>query len=176
MRVPTDQGQIYVLEKAVLLNISEGRLLHRDGVRYSLMNLSVEEIQCLPPSYNRFVTNLFIKDFSMLPIDLYYSFYRYSKMEDPATARLKSLVVCSNDALEFKMVRSVDDLENDEVTFRPEMSHQVFGDRFVTERRLIRIYNPLTVIVTYMSHSFVLVSDYSFRVSVNPYSVTEISE
>ena len=52
-------------------------------------------------------------------------------MEDPATARLKYVVVSSNEALEFKLVRFVDDLENDETIFKPEMSHQVFGDRFV---------------------------------------------
>ncbi|XP_076233628.1 histone acetyltransferase 1 isoform X2 [Calliopsis andreniformis] len=49
-------------------------------------------------------------------------------MEDPVTARLKTLVVSSNDALEFKLVRTVEDLEDDETTFKPEMSHQVFGD------------------------------------------------
>lgn len=52
-------------------------------------------------------------------------------MEDPVTARLKNLVISSNDALEFKLVRSVEDLENDEATFKPEMSHQVFGDRYI---------------------------------------------
>ncbi|XP_015592461.1 histone acetyltransferase type B catalytic subunit [Cephus cinctus] len=49
-------------------------------------------------------------------------------MDDAATARLKSFIISSNDALEFKLVRSVEDLEDDEATFRPEMSHQVFGD------------------------------------------------
>lgn len=57
-------------------------------------------------------------------------------MEDPATARLKSLVMSSNEALEFKLIRSFEDLENNETTFKPEMSHQVFGDRFV-----FKIYN-----------------------------------
>lgn len=52
-------------------------------------------------------------------------------MEDPATIHLKNLVANSNDALEFKLVRCAGDLDNDETTFKPEMSHQVFGDRFV---------------------------------------------
>lgn len=59
-------------------------------------------------------------------------------MEDPVTARLKNLVVSSNEALEFKLVRSVEDLENDQNTFKPEMSHQVFGDRFVIKICIIR--------------------------------------
>lgn len=52
-------------------------------------------------------------------------------MEDALTARLKTYVTSSNDALEFKLIRSVEDITNDETTFKPEMSHQVFGDGLV---------------------------------------------
>jgi hypothetical protein len=68
---------------------------------------------------------------------------------------VNSLVVSSNEAIEFKLgmctskysrnkclvtlvltlilvaVRQVADIDNDECTFRPVMSHQVFGDRWV---------------------------------------------
>ena len=56
-------------------------------------------------------------------------FLDFRTMDDAATARLKAYIVDSNEALEFKLVRNVEDLENDETTFSPEMSHQVFGDR-----------------------------------------------
>lgn len=72
-------------------------------------------------------------------------------MEDPATARLKNLVVSSNEALEFKLVRSVDDLENDETTFKPEMSHQVFGDRFVIKICITKnLYKHYGFIIKYI--------------------------
>lgn len=50
-------------------------------------------------------------------------------MEDPIETRLKPYLISSNDALEFKFVRKVQDLEDDVTTFKPEMSHQVFGER-----------------------------------------------
>lgn len=52
-----------------------------------------------------------------------------SIMEETVEARLKPFVINGNDALEFKLVRSVEDLEDDETSFKPEMSHQIFGDR-----------------------------------------------
>lgn len=54
-----------------------------------------------------------------------------SKMDDAMTNRLKTLVISSNEALELKLVREVADLEDESTTFKAEMSHQVFGDRFV---------------------------------------------
>ncbi|CAB3233508.1 unnamed protein product [Arctia plantaginis] len=44
------------------------------------------------------------------------------------TDALCHLVVDGNEVLEFKLVRAVDDLENEETSFRPEMCHQVFGE------------------------------------------------
>lgn len=52
-------------------------------------------------------------------------------MEDSITARLKRLVTSSNEVLEFRLIRSVDDLDSKETVFKPEMTYQVFGDRFV---------------------------------------------
>lgn len=48
------------------------------------------------------------------------------------TARLKKLVADGNEALELRLIRNLDDLHSEEVVFKPEMTHQVFGDRSVT--------------------------------------------
>jgi len=58
-------------------------------------------------------------------------------MEDSTTARLKKLVADSNEALELRLIRNLDDLHSEEAVFKPEMTYQVFGDRFVT---IILIY------------------------------------
>ncbi|CAH0402376.1 unnamed protein product [Chilo suppressalis] len=44
------------------------------------------------------------------------------------TDTLCHLVVDGNDVLDFKLVRGIADLENDESSFGPEMCHQVFGE------------------------------------------------
>jgi histone acetyltransferase 1 len=49
-------------------------------------------------------------------------------MEEAIAARLKPFMASSNEALEFKLIRKIEDLEDDSTTFKPEMSHQVFGD------------------------------------------------
>ncbi|CAL7949822.1 unnamed protein product [Xylocopa violacea] len=82
--------------------------------------------------------------------------HRYN-MEDPATARLKSLIVSSNDALEFKLVRSVEDLEDDETTFKPEMSHQVFGDSesiFGYRDLRVKLYYSAGCLETYLGMTY----------------------
>ncbi|XP_053984696.1 histone acetyltransferase type B catalytic subunit isoform X1 [Hylaeus volcanicus] len=79
------------------------------------------------------------------------------KMEDPAMARLKALVVSSNDALEFKMVRTVEDLENDEIIFKPEMSHQVFGDSesiFGYRDLRVKLYYSAGCLETYLGMTY----------------------
>ncbi|XP_076659519.1 histone acetyltransferase 1 [Halictus rubicundus] len=78
-------------------------------------------------------------------------------MEDPATARLKALVVSSNDALEFKLVRVMEDLENDETTFKPEMSHQVFGDSesiFGYRDLRVKLYYSAGCLETYLGMTY----------------------
>lgn len=78
-------------------------------------------------------------------------------MEDPATARLKALVVSSNDALEFKMVRTMEDIEDDETTFKPEMSHQVFGDSesiFGYRDLRVKLYYSAGCLETYLGMTY----------------------
>jgi len=47
---------------------------------------------------------------------------------DIAGSKEAEYVCDSNEALEFKLIRSAQDLEDDSVSFKPEMSHQIFGD------------------------------------------------
>ncbi|XP_076028263.1 histone acetyltransferase 1 isoform X2 [Oratosquilla oratoria] len=67
---------------------------------------------------------------------------------------LQNYVVDSNEALEFKLVRSAADLENDEVTFKPEMSHQVYGDSesiFGYTGLRVKLYYSAARLATYLS-------------------------
>ncbi|KAL6265399.1 hypothetical protein P5V15_002196 [Pogonomyrmex californicus] len=50
-------------------------------------------------------------------------------MEDSTTTRLKRLVANSNEVLELRLIRDLDDLHSKEAVFKPEMTYQVFGDR-----------------------------------------------
>ena len=42
---------------------------------------------------------------------------------------VSKFLVDSNQAVQFKLVRKVEDLSNDETTFPPGMSHQIFGPK-----------------------------------------------
>lgn len=66
---------------------------------------------------------------------IYISLFR--KMEDSVTTRLKRLVANSNEVLEFRLIRNLDDLDSKETVFKPEMTYQVFGDRFVIKMPII---------------------------------------
>lgn len=69
------------------------------------------------------------------------------------TDALCHLVVDGNDILELKLVRSVDDLENDESSFSPEMCHQVFGENeniFGYTDLHIRLYYSAGSLQTYL--------------------------
>ncbi|XP_075984433.1 histone acetyltransferase 1 [Anticarsia gemmatalis] len=69
------------------------------------------------------------------------------------TDALCHLVVDGNEVLELKLVRSVDDLENDESSFGPEMCHQVFGENeniFGYTDLHIRLYYSAGSLQTYL--------------------------
>ncbi|XP_003701894.1 histone acetyltransferase 1 isoform X2 [Megachile rotundata] len=94
-------------------------------------------------------------------------------MEDPATARLKALVINSNDALEFKLVRYIEDIENDETTFKPDMSHQVFGDSesiFGYRDLRVKLYYSAGCLETYLGMT------YSEKISKALYEGVEADE
>uniref|UniRef100_A0A2A4K126 Histone acetyltransferase type B catalytic subunit n=1 Tax=Heliothis virescens TaxID=7102 RepID=A0A2A4K126_HELVI len=69
------------------------------------------------------------------------------------TDALCHLVVDGNEVLEFKLVRSVEDLENDDTSFGPEMCHQVFGENeniFGYTDLHIRLYYSAGSLQTYL--------------------------
>ncbi|XP_075221855.1 histone acetyltransferase 1 [Lycorma delicatula] len=64
----------------------------------------------------------------------------------------KSFVADSNESVEFKLVRTTDDLEDDGV-FKPEMSHQIFGDSeniFGYKDLKIKIYYSAAWLTSYI--------------------------
>ncbi|KAJ8670297.1 hypothetical protein QAD02_001556 [Eretmocerus hayati] len=79
-------------------------------------------------------------------------------MDDPAlAARLKPFIISSNDALEFKFIRSVEDLEDEDTTFKPEMSHQVFGENetiFGYKDLQIKLYYAAGCLETYLGLTY----------------------
>lgn len=44
------------------------------------------------------------------------------------TSALAEYVCDGNDALEFKLVKTAEDFDNEDVGFPPEMCHQTYGD------------------------------------------------
>ncbi|XP_064644146.1 histone acetyltransferase type B catalytic subunit-like [Lineus longissimus] len=60
---------------------------------------------------------------------------------------------CANDAIEFKLVREESDIESDVSVFRPEMSHQLFGDNesiFGYKDLKIKMYYTAASLQTYL--------------------------
>ncbi|XP_071526683.1 histone acetyltransferase type B catalytic subunit isoform X2 [Panulirus ornatus] len=75
-----------------------------------------------------------------------------------AKSSLQYFVIDSNEALEFKLVRSPADLDDDETTFKPDMSHQVYGDSeqiFGYSGLRIKLYYSACRLTTYLSHTYV---------------------
>ncbi|XP_034249338.1 histone acetyltransferase type B catalytic subunit [Thrips palmi] len=69
----------------------------------------------------------------------------------------EAFLVDSNSALEFKLVRHADDLKDEKTTFRPEMSHQVFGEneRIFGYRDLkVKLYYTAGRLNTYLGIDF----------------------
>lgn len=72
-------------------------------------------------------------------------------------AFLQPYVCNSNDALQFKFVRKVEDLDDDKTTFKPVMTHQVFGDNetiFGYRELKVKLYYSASKLTTYFGISF----------------------
>nr|CAG4647919.1 EOG090X06NC [Moina brachiata]SVE93024.1 EOG090X06NC [Moina brachiata] len=70
---------------------------------------------------------------------------------------LQTYVIDSNEALDFKLVRQPSDVENDETTFKPEMSHQVFGENesiFGYQDLQVNLFYSAGRLTTYLSMKF----------------------
>ncbi|XP_077300202.1 histone acetyltransferase 1 [Arctopsyche grandis] len=70
---------------------------------------------------------------------------------------LAHLVVDANDVLHFKLVRAVEDIEDDEKAFGPDMSHQVFGENeniFGYTDLNIRLYYTAASLQTYLGITY----------------------
>lgn len=48
---------------------------------------------------------------------------------DALKSNIDRYICSANDAVGFKMIRSVNDIEDEEITFHPDMSHQLFGEK-----------------------------------------------
>lgn len=78
-------------------------------------------------------------------------------MEDSNGGHLSHLVINSNECLEFKLIRDVDDLEDDKTSFKPEMSHQVFGDSetiFGYQDLKVKLYYSAGLLETYLGMTY----------------------
>nr|CAG4650171.1 EOG090X06NC [Sida crystallina] len=70
---------------------------------------------------------------------------------------LQSFIVDSNEALQLKLVRKVEDVREDKTTFHPEMSHQVFGENesiFGYQDLCIQLYYTAGKLNTYLGMTF----------------------
>lgn len=77
---------------------------------------------------------------------------------DLSSTRLNKFVINSNDALEFRLIRSIEDLESKEAIFKPEMSHQVFGSRemiFGYHGLKVQLFYSASCLETYLGMTYI---------------------
>nr|SVE89275.1 EOG090X06NC [Daphnia sinensis] len=70
---------------------------------------------------------------------------------------LQTFITDSNEALDLKLVREPSDVQNDETTFKPEMSHQIFGENesiFGYQNLKISLYYTAGKLNTYLGMSY----------------------
>nr|CAG4640877.1 EOG090X06NC [Eulimnadia texana] len=70
---------------------------------------------------------------------------------------LQKFVVDSNSALEFKLIRKSEDVDDESLAFSPEMSHQVFGDNesvFGYQDLKIKLYYTAGNLSTYLGTEY----------------------
>ncbi|XP_035658310.1 histone acetyltransferase type B catalytic subunit-like isoform X2 [Branchiostoma floridae] len=70
---------------------------------------------------------------------------------------LESFVCRANDVIDIKLVRQESDLENNKTTFRPELTHQVFGETeniFGYKDLVVKLYYTAGRLTTYLNMSY----------------------
>ncbi|XP_034942958.1 histone acetyltransferase type B catalytic subunit [Chelonus insularis] len=78
-------------------------------------------------------------------------------MDEITAARLKAYVIDSNEALELKLIRDEHDIDDPDVAFGPEMSHQVFGNSetiFGYKDLKIKLYYTAGCLETYFGVTY----------------------
>ncbi|KAK7092757.1 histone acetyltransferase type B catalytic subunit-like [Littorina saxatilis] len=71
--------------------------------------------------------------------------------------RLEDFKCCANDAIHFKLVRQQADFEDEKTTFKPDMTHQLFGEQesiFGYKDLVVQVFFTAGKLVPYMSLSF----------------------
>jgi len=82
---------------------------------------------------------------------------------------LKQFDCSANEVLQFKFIRSEDDLVNDEISFSPEFTHQIFG-----ENERIFGYKNLRIDLFCLSSSLNFYLNIQFDEKINPKKVSTI--
>nr|SVE86764.1 EOG090X06NC [Daphnia similis] len=76
---------------------------------------------------------------------------------------LQTFITDSNEALDLKLVCELSDVQNDETTFKPEMSHQIFG-----ENESIFGYQNLKISLYYTAGKLNTYLGMTYKAEVNP--------
>ncbi|XP_054262590.1 histone acetyltransferase type B catalytic subunit [Macrosteles quadrilineatus] len=96
---------------------------------------------------------------------------------DIAGSKEAEYVCDSNEALEFKLVRVEEDLEDDSISFKPEMSHQIFGDSesiFGYKELTVKLYYSACRLTMYLGLEYQTVVDPNLFGGVKPDNVMKI--
>lgn len=89
----------------------------------------------------------------------------------------EGFVTNSNDAIDFKLIRTVEDVENDKLIFRPQLTHQIFGDSesiFGYKDLKIKIYYTAAKLVTCLGIEYKEKADPKKFDGVEPDNIEEI--
>uniref|UniRef100_A0A1B6KWX0 Histone acetyltransferase type B catalytic subunit n=2 Tax=Graphocephala atropunctata TaxID=36148 RepID=A0A1B6KWX0_9HEMI len=99
-------------------------------------------------------------------------------MDVDIAGSLEGEFVCdSNEALEFKLVRSVEDIGNDQASFKPEMSHQIFGDNesiFGYKGLRVKLYYSACRLTMYLGQEYEAVVDPDTFDGVEPDNILQL--
>lgn len=86
-------------------------------------------------------------------------------------------VTNANYAIDFKLVRSLEDIDNDKIVFKPQMTHQIFGDSesiFGYKDLKIKVYYTAAKLKTYLGIEYKEKADPKKFDGVEPDNIEEI--